>query len=204
MNQTRQDLAGHPRSFGAWAAALATAACLLALSGCTTVLPTPIASPAASQALRGANLVPMAVGTFKLAPGLPPEVDRELSGGLRGGNIVAPNGSYSAHLKEILRAELNSAGLLDAQSKAIVEGQLLESKVDAAIGTGTARLAARFQVVRDGQAVFDKEVSVDDSWDSSFVGAVAIPRAIEHYGALYRSLIIKLVSDGDFKRALAR
>lgn len=175
----------------------------LAAAGCTSVLPAPIASAATAQALRSANLGPTAVGTFKLAPGRPPELDFELSGGLRGGNIVAPSGSYSKHLKEILMAELHSAGLLDAQSKVVVEGQLTESKVDAAIGTGTARLAARFTVLRGGQATFDKELAVDDSWPSSFVGAVAIPLAIERYGALYKALIGKLVADGEFRRALA-
>ena len=200
MNEISQGNAGRNHGLS-----LATALTLvLSMAGCTTVLPPPIASGATAQALRSANLAPTAVGTFKLAPGRPPEMDRELSGGLRGGNIVAPNGSYSRHLKEILMAELQSAGLLDLQSKVIIEGQLMESKVDAAIGTGTARLAARFQVVRDEKPVFDKEVAVEDSWESSFAGAVAIPRAIEHYGAMYRLLVAKLVDDGDFRRALAR
>lgn len=178
-------------------------ALVLAAAGCTTVMPVPMSSAATSQALRSAKLVPTAVGTFKLAPGRPAAMDVELSGGLRGSNITAPSGSYAKHLKEFLMAELQAAGMLDLASKAVIEGQLTDSKVDAAIGTGTARLAARFQVLRDGQSLYDKELAVDDSWDSSFVGAVAIPRAIEHYGALYRTLVGKLVADSDFKRALA-
>lgn len=177
---------------------------LLGLAGCTTQLPVPMASTANRQSLRSANLVPTTVGTFKLAAGLPPALDTELSSGLRGGNVTAPSGSYAKHLKETLMAELQSAGLLDMASKAVVEGQLTQSTVDAAIGTGTARLAARFQVLRDGQLLFDKELAIDDSWDSSFVGAVAVPLAIEHYGGLYRSLVGKLVADHDFRRALAR
>lgn len=185
------------------AALLAALATVLSVPGCTSVMPPPMASAGTVQLLRSAALAPATVGTFKLASGLPPELDRELRGGLRGGNIEAPNGSYSRQLKEILMAELQSAGLLDLQSRTVIEGQLLDSKVDAAIGTGTARLAARFQVLREGRAVFDKELAVDDAWDSSFAGAVAIPRAIEHYSALYRALIGKLVGDVDFKRALA-
>lgn len=179
-------------------------ASVLSITACTSVMPPPIASAATVQSLRSAQLAPSAVGTFRLAPGRPREMDVELSGGLRGGNIEAPNGSYSRHIKEILMAELQSAGLLDLKSTTVIEGQLMESKVDAAIGTGTALLAARFQVLREGRTVFDKELAVNDSWDSSFIGAVAIPRAIERYSALYRALVNKLVDDADFKRALAR
>ena len=182
----------------------AALALLVPVLGCTTVMPPPMASGENSQVLKAANLAPSAVGTFKLAPGRPAQMDKELSGGLRGGNIGAPSGSYSQHLKETLKAELQSAGLLDLQSKYVIEGQLMDSMVDAAIGTGKARLAARFQVLREGQLLFDKEVSIEDSWDSSFMGAVAIPRAIERYGASYRALVGKLLNDSEFRRALAR
>lgn len=174
------------------------------LVGCTTVMPPPMASSENSQALRAANLTPTNVGSFKLTPGRLPLMDTELSGGLRGGNIAAPSGSFSQHLKETLKAELQSAGLLDLQSRYLIEGQLTDSKVDAAIGTGTARLAARFKIIREGQTLFDKELVVEDSWDSSFLGAVAIPRAIEHYGAIYKLLVGKLLNDSGFRRALAR
>src|SRR5262245_61175611 len=182
---------------------MAALAALMVFAGCTTVMPPPTASGVNSQALRAANLTPASVGTFKLAPGRPALMDKELSGGLRGGNVTAPSGSYSQHLKDTLRAELNSAGLLDPQSKITIDGQLTDSKVDAAIGTGTSRLAARFQVTRDGQAVYDKELVAEDSWESSFIGAVAIPLAIERYGATYKLLVGKLLTDNDFRRALA-
>ena len=185
-------------------ASLAAIAAVLSMTACTTVMPPPMATAANVQTLRAAQLAPAAVGTFELAPGRPREMDVELSGGLRGGNIEAPNGSYSRYLKDLLSAELNSAGLLEPKADTVIEGQLTASKVEAAIGTGTARLAARFQVLRAGQALFDKEITVDDAWSSSFFGAVAIPLAIERYTALYRTLINKLVDDADFKRALAR
>ena len=188
-------------SAGKWIGALLVFAQIL---GCTTVMPPPMASGESAKSLKEANIAPAAVGTFRLAPGRPALMDTELSGGLRGSNIAAPSGSYSQHLKETLKAELQSAGLLDLQSKYVIDGQLTDSKVDAAIGTGTARLAARFQVVRESQTVFDKELAVDDSWDSSFMGAVAIPRAIERYGASYRALVNKLLNDAEFRRALAR
>ncbi len=75
--------------------------------------------------------------------------------------------------------------------------------VDAAIGTGKGRLAAKIQIKRDGQTLFDKEIVAEATWESSFVGAVALPAAINQYGALYKTLVGKLFDDPDFKRALA-
>ena len=201
MNRLSAQLVVVTRS--AWASA--TLMLLLAMqAACTTVMPPPIASGARSEALLAAKLPPTNVGTFKLAQGKPPLVDTELSGGLRGGNIAAPSGSFSQHLKDTLKAELQSAGLLDLRAQHVIEGQLTDSKVDAAIGTGTARLAARFQVLRQGQVLFDKEVVAEDSWDSSFMGAVAIPRAIERYNGIYKLLVVKLLTDAEFVQALKR
>src|SRR5262249_28742201 len=77
------------------------AACVLAVSaaGCTSVMPPPMASSQNVQSLKAANLNPSNVGTFTLAAGLPAQMDKELSGGLRGSNLAAPSGSYSQHLK---------------------------------------------------------------------------------------------------------
>jgi hypothetical protein len=36
------------------------------------------------------------------------------------------------------------------------------------------------------------------------VGAVAIPAAMNQYGALYKSLVAKLVDDPEFRRALTK
>ena len=75
--------------------------------------------------------------------------------------------------------------------------------VDAGMSTGKGRLAAKIQVRRDGRTLFDKEVVAEASWESSFVGAIALPAAINQYGALYKTLVGKLFDDAEFKRALA-
>jgi hypothetical protein len=182
------------------------AAALLAtlLVGCAAVkLPPPTASAATVEKLRAANLAPSNVGTFALAAGKPAEMDRSV-GGLRGSSIAAASGSYAQQLKEELVAALKASGLYDEKAPIVIEGRLTDSKVDAAISTGTARLAAQFSVMRGGQKVFDKEIAVDATWESSFVGAIAIPAAINQYSALYKALIDKLLSDAQFRAALAR
>ncbi len=182
-------------------AALAVAA---ALSACVSVkLPTPSANAENVEKLRSASMAPSQVGEFKLAPGKPAAMDTSV-GGLRGSSVSPSGGTFSQQLRDELSAELTAAGLLDASSPVVISGLLTDSQVDAAIGTGTGRLAARFIVKRGGAVVFDKELAVEAKWESSFIGAVAIPMAINQYGALYKTLVGKLADDPEFRAAVKR
>lgn len=175
-----------------------------ALSACVTAkLPPPSASATNVEKLRVANAGPAQLGQFKLAPGKPQSMDTSV-GGLRGSSIAPAAGTFSLQLRDELGAELKAAGLLDPASPVVIEGLLTDSQVDAAIGTGTGRLAARFIVKRNGAVTFDKELAVDAKWESSFVGAVAIPAAINQYSALYKSLIAKLLDDEAFRAAVKK
>ena len=176
----------------------------LTLVGCVTVqLPAPNPSAANVEKLRAAKIVPVTTGSFVLAPGKPTTMDTTL-GGLRGSSATPSNGSFALQLRDVLVTDLKTAGLYDAASASVIEGQLTDSQVDAAIGTGTARLAARFIVKRNGTVVFDKELVAQGSWESSFMGAVAIPGAINGYNALYATLVGQLIDDSDFRTALSR
>lgn len=176
----------------------------LVMTGCASVqMPAPAASAANVEKLRAAKLPPLATGSFVLAPGKPAEMDKTL-GGLRGSSMSPTNGSFALQLRDELVAELKAAGLHDTSSKNLIEGQLTDSMVDAAIGTGKGRLAARFTVKREGKTLFEKELVAEASWESSFVGATAIPLAVNQYGALYKALVGKLVDDSEFRAALTR
>jgi hypothetical protein len=175
------------------------------LVGCASVkMPAPTASAATVEKLRAANLAAATAGTFSLAPGKPAEMDSKLANGLRGSSVAAASGSFSQQLKDEIVTALKAANLYDEKAPIVIEGRLTDSKVDAAIGTGTGRLAAQFSVTRGGKRVFDKELAVDAQWESSFVGAIALPAAINQYGALYKTLVAKLFDDADFRAALAR
>jgi hypothetical protein len=52
--------------------------------------------------------------------------------------------------------------------------------------------------------VFDKEIVATSTWESSFMGAVAIPAAINQYGALYQKLVGQLLDDTEFLAAIKR
>jgi hypothetical protein len=177
----------------------------LALFGCATVkMPVPTSANADNlSTLKAANLAPAKAGTFVLAAGKPAAMDTTLDG-LRGSSVEPSNGSFANTLREELVVDLKAAGLYDDASGIVIAGQLTDSMVDAAIGTGTGKLGAHFTVTRDGKSVFDKTVTVDATWDSSFVGAIALPAAINQYTALYKTLAGKLFADADFQKALAK
>ena len=176
----------------------------ITLVGCASVpMPAPTATPETLEKLRQSNMAPAAVGNFALAAGKPADMDRTLSG-LRGSTVVPAGGSFSQQLKQTVMAELKAAGLYAENSKIVIDAQLTDSKVDAAVSQGTGRLAARFGVTRDGRRVFDKELAVDAQWESSFVGAIALPAAINQYNALYKKLAAKLFEDSEFRAAVAK
>lgn len=173
------------------------------LFGCAAVkLPPPEASASTVEKLRAAPLRKMTTGAFALATGKPAEMDQTL-GGLRGSSLAPATGGFSQYLKSEIDVELKAAGLYDPASDTVVKGELTDSMVDASIGTGRGRLAARFMVDRASQRVFDKELSVDATWESSFVGAVALPMAINQYTSLYKSLVGRLFEDPAFRAAVA-
>lgn len=182
---------------------LALVALLAVLTGCASVT-MPAAAPSAANAekLRATKLAPAQMGSFKLAAGKPADMDTTL-GGLRGSSVSPANGSFAGQLRDEIASELAAAGLLDPKSDIVIEGQLTDSMVDAGMSTGKGRLAAKIQVKRGGQTLFDKEIVAEATWESSFVGAIALPAAINQYGALYKTLAGKLFDDADFKRALA-
>jgi hypothetical protein len=146
-------------------------------------------------------LAPAGLGTFALAPGKDADIDKKIS--FRADSSVPQLGTFSAQLKHELMVELAAAGLYDEKSNIVISGLLTESSVDTGMATGQARLAAHFSVDRNGKRVFDKDEAVDSTWESSILGAIAIPAARTNYGALYKALATKLFSDPAFREALA-
>ena len=170
------------------------------LTGCATQLGAPVASADNTTKARATGMGPVQVGEFALAPGKDKSLDASIS--VRASSASAPTGgSFSQYLRETLIVELKSAGLLNPGSPAVITGLLTESQVDPAIREGSAKLGARFVVTRAGATVYDRELTVSSKWESSFIGAVAIPAAINEYTALYRKLVGVLLDDPKFQEA---
>lgn len=180
------------------------AAALLAvlLAGCTgSRLGTPQPTFSGLQAVRAAGIPPIAVGRFEPGPGLPRGRDRSII--IRAAALRPPGGtSFSSYLGETLRSALASAGRYDPAAAVTVSGLLTENRVDSGFGRGGGVLAATFIVTRDGREVWRGTIRAERDWSSSVLGAVAYLEADQNYGALYQSLVERLLADPDFQRAV--
>jgi hypothetical protein len=155
------------------------------------------------QTLRQSNMAPASVGEFLPAATLKAGRDKSVS--VRGSSLKSPSAnSFSAYLRDALIESLRTAGKYDPAAATAISGQLAQNDLNAGgVSKADSAIAAKFVVTRNGSSVYDKLISVAHEWDSSFVGAIAIPEAINQYTQMYTRLLDKLFADEEFKRAVA-
>ncbi len=175
---------------------LVACAGILALTGCSTVAPNYQPTNDNVRTLLTLPAGQVSLGEFTAKSG---DLNR-LS--VRAGSYKSPyNDSFAEYLKAALRAELESSGRFNANASIGISGELLTNSLDSSSGTGTAHISARIVVKKGGDTLFDKVVRGDDEWDSSFMGAIAIPLARQNYGETVKRLLGNLYADRDFQSA---
>jgi hypothetical protein len=172
---------------------------ILLITGCSAIAPKYNTDFNNISQLRKEKLNPARVGTVTKEPASKSDVD---SLAIRGASYASPYGSYTAYLAEALKEELDDARLLDPMSQIEVSAVLLRNSLNAGLSTGEAEIEARFVVRNAGTIKFDKVKVAQYSWESSFFGAVAIPKARENYSKVVQKLIGQLFSDPEFISAL--
>lgn len=169
-------------------------------SGCALVAPHYSASLENVQKLKAAGMQPAKVGQFTSTP------DKANANpiSIRGSSLNSPyDGSYAKYLAQALEQELSLAGKLDRNAQMEFSGALQKNDISVPpMGSASGELAARFVITRGGQTRYDQVKSIHDEWDSSFVGAVAIPRAQERYPIMVQKLLSELFSDPAFLLAV--
>jgi hypothetical protein len=180
---------------------IAALAGALVLGGCARM---PLGPPSASMdnivVARSSGIAPVSLGEFRLAAGRPAALDEAVTA--RTNTYYSPYAnSFAQYMKETLAADLRAAGLLDPASTTVVQGWLTDSRFEVPSGAAKAAVAARFVVLRAGKAVYDRELRAEADWKASFIGAEALPDAVNRYGQLYRRLSATLLSDPDFRAA---
>lgn len=190
--------------FGRSAFIVIATAATLQFAGCASVKLPPASGTAGNvEKLKASGAQAMTTGDFKAAPGKAASADGGVS--VRGSNSLSPaQGSFALQLRDQLSAELKAAGLDAPGAKVAISATVTDNQLEAGLSKGMGRLAARFQVKRDGQMAFDKELVASSEWETSFVAAVAVPDAFNRYGALYQNLVGKLIDDPDFRNAVKR
>ena len=124
---------------------------------------------------------------------------------LRGNPMTSPYGQDFIHyLLTALESEFTKAGLLKKGSSkkltAIIEENDINTGMDVADGT----IKATFIVSDRSRTLYKKSVSATEQWESSFIGAVAIPAAAESYPKIVRTLFNTLYNDKMFIAALKK
>ncbi len=181
---------------------LLIALALAVISGCASNAPNyspSITNIDAATKLRGN----VAVGKFSFKKG---EESSLNSVGARASTFISPvNGSYADYLAQAASTELKSAGKLDAASTNVLTGTIEKNYLSAAgLSTNDAEVSVRFKLQDGDKTRYDKSMTAKHEWESSFLGAIAIPRAIQNYVVTLQMLLNKLYSDPDFVTATAK
>lgn len=149
--------------------------------------------------LKKNNVSPAKIGEFSVKTGATGATTIQL----RANSMSSSVGKgYADYLADALKQELVLAKKLDPSSNFEISGVLLGTDVDTAMGTASGYIEARFIVKQDGAVKFDKVKRGEHKWESSFVGAIAIPTAQQNYPVIVQNLLAALYSDADFQKAL--
>jgi hypothetical protein len=173
---------------------------VLLLSGCALTAPNYSASVENAQILRDSGVGKARVGKFQADP----KTGNNESISLRGSSMTSPvGGKFTDYLEDAIRSELSAARIFDDKSDVEISGVIAQNDVSVgSISEGTGIFEARVVVKRDSQVRFDKTKSVTIKFESSFAGAVAIPKGVESYPTLVQKFLSQLYADKDFIGAL--
>lgn len=120
----------------------------------------------------------------------------------RANPIRSPEGSLSKHVQHALEGELRLAGLLAPSSARQLQVRLRQNSLTAGMGSGNGVISADFDLREGDVSLYSGSKTVTSVWDSSFVGAIAIPSAANAYNPLVRKLLAELYQDPAFIKAL--
>ncbi len=172
---------------------------LIALAGCATKAPPYQPSIDNVQQLKAVAPKGVKLGEFTV------DVDAKnaTSIGIRASSMSSSVGSnYADYVAQALRDELSLAGRIDPNSNIEISGVLMGTDIDTGMAKGSGYIEARFMVKNQGKVRFDKIKRGESSWESSFIGAIAIPRAEQSYPSVVQNLLTNLYSDPDFQQSL--
>lgn len=182
-----------------------TASCALALlaTGCAQLLAPPYAPDYEGlDALKRTAPQKAAVSTFQ-----PTDGNAAVNTiGLRGARLLSGSGSFAKYLEEALIGDLKEIGIYDPASRTRIDATLLRNEISVGqIATGTGFIEVELTVTRaDGTRRLRKVYAARTSFESSFAGAVAIPKGQIEYPTLVRTLLRQVYTDPDFIAAIGK
>lgn len=177
---------------------------ILLLSGCSTIAPQYTGSRENVEALQSVAAAKFSVGRF---------YDDQNSANheklnLRGLNTMssAYGETYAGYVEQALRQDLMIANRFSSESTLMITGVLKKNNLDISdpFSNGKSICEVEFSVLQDKNAIYKKTLTQNHEWESSFVGAIAIPKAKEEYTVTVQKIINKLFKDQEFIDAMKK
>lgn len=179
---------------------VAFALCATALlSACSTPAPQYSISIPHVQALKTSGAKATATTTFS-AEGSAANNDTI---SIRGNPMRSAKSTFAGYLEDAVIQEMTEAKIFNPTANTKISAVLLKNDIRAAgFVTGNGEIEARFTVTRGDKVAFNKVKRATTTWDSHFLGAIAIPNAQQNYPKLVEALLTQLYDDNDFFAAI--
>jgi hypothetical protein len=180
------------------------AACMATLlaSGCAQLMAPSYSSDYASlDRLKTTRPEKTSVATFQ--PTDPNHAVNNLT--LRGARLKSPSGSFAKYLENALIGDLKEISVYDPDASTRIAAVIQHNEM--AIGgmnTGEGLMDVELTVTRAGTERLRKIYQARTSFESSFAGAVAIPKGQSEYPNLVRTLVRNVYSDPAFIAAIGK
>jgi hypothetical protein len=171
---------------------------ILIASGCSTVAPQYQPDFNLVNELKDLDLPGMKSGEFTAANDSVNHIS------IRGGTMSSPfDNSYAEYLKKALEEELKQSSIWDLSSEIEITATLLKNELDASgLSIGECDLSANFMVNKEGSEIYNKVHSIHHEWESSFIGAIALPKAQQNYLVAIQKLLREFFLDQDLLSTL--
>jgi len=181
---------------------LAFGATVLALTGCSSL----IAPPYSPEYRALDQLKQQPIGKVAVGPVQPTDTAAAVNRiSLRASSLVSPKGTFSRYLEDALIQDLTEISAYDPNSGLRIDATLRRNDIDiGGFSTGTGQMDVDFTISRGATVILKKSYQASTRFDSSFAGAVAIPKGQLEYANLVRSLLSQVYADPDFINALRK
>lgn len=124
---------------------------------------------------------------------------------LRGAMLSPPSGTFANYLENAIRSDLMEMGLYEPTSTTRFDATILKNDIDVSgFSTGYGAMEIKLSINKKGTLTFEKVYSANTQFESSFAGAVAIPKGQNEYPNLVRALLQKVYVDPAFIEAVKK
>jgi len=181
---------------------LSLALTVVTLSGCATlVAPTYSPSYETLDQLKKTNVQHLSIGSVQ--PTDPNAKANHIT--LRGSSLNSPSGTFAKYLENALISDLTEMGFYDATSLTRIDATILKNDIDVSgLSTGSGIMEVNLKLTKSGSVFFEKPYTATTQFESSFAGAVAIPKGQIEYPNLVRALLQKIYTDPAFVEAIKK